>query len=137
MTVREASKQLGEVLAAKEEVRVFNAAKAAYDADGELQALLGEYRAQRTLLGEMYAKPLTEEEAATAEKINERVMEIGEAVRTHPVYTALSEAQEAVNSLMAAVNADLSFFAFGEAPDCTHNCSGCSGCGGGCSQAGE
>ncbi len=129
MTVKEASKILGEALAKESAVITFNAAKQAYDADGELSAMLAEYRTARTLLGELYAKPeSTEEEARSADALNTRVAELTDAIRSHPVYRALEEAQGAVNELMAAVNADLSFYAFGETPGCSHDCSHCSGC---------
>ncbi len=129
MTVKEAAKLLGETLAKETAVITFNAAKAAYDADAELSSLLAEYRTARTLLGELYAKPApTEEENRSADALNTRVAELTDAVRSHPVYRALEEAQAAVNELMSAVNADLSYYAFGETPGCTHDCASCSGC---------
>ena len=129
MTVKEASKILGEVLAKESAVISFNAAKAAFDTDAELSGMMAEYRTARTLLGELYAKPdATEEESRSADALNTRVAELTAAIRENPVYRALEEAQEAVNALMSAVNADLSFYAFGETPGCTHDCSSCSGC---------
>ncbi len=129
MTVKEASKILGEALAKESAVITFNAAKQAYDTDAELSAMMAEYRTARTLLGELYAKAdTTEEEARSADALNTRVAELTEAIRTNPVYLALAEAQGAVNELMASVNADLSYYAFGEVPGCTHDCSTCGGC---------
>lgn len=129
MTVKEASKILGEVLAKEGAVISFNAAKAAYDADAELSAKLAEYRTARTLLGEIYANPnATEEENRSADALNTRLAELSEEIRKSPVYLALEEAEAEVNRLMASVNADLSYYAFGEVPGCTHDCSSCSGC---------
>ncbi len=129
MTVKEASRILGEALAKESAVISFNAAKEAFDTDAELSSMMAEYRTARTLLGELYAKgDTTEEEARSADALNTRVAELTEAIRTNPVYRALEEAQGAVNELMAAVNADLSFYAFGETPGCTHDCSTCGGC---------
>ena len=130
MNYKEAAKILGEALAAEPTVISFNAAKAAFDSDAELSGMMAEYRTARTLLGEMYARPsLDEEESRSAEALNARVAELTGAIRANPVYVALEEAQEAVNSLMAEVNADLSHWAFGEPRGgCTHDCSTCGGC---------
>lgn len=131
MNYKEATKQLGEALSAEPAVIAFNAAKAAFDTDAELTGMMAEYRTARTLLGEMYANAnLTEEESRSADALNERVAALTEAIRANPIYRALEEAQEAVNLLMADVNADISRYAFGETPSggCTHDCSSCSGC---------
>ena len=129
MTVKEAAKILGEALSAEPAVISFNAAKAAYDQDAEITGMLSEYRTARTLLGELYAKPeLTEEESRTADALNTRVAELADAIRENPIYRALEEAEAAVNQLMSTVNADLSFYAFGETPGCSHDCASCGGC---------
>lgn len=129
MNVKEASKILGEALAAEPVVIAFNAAKAAYDSDPEITGMLAEYRTARTVLGELYAKgTLTEEEERSADALNARVAELADAIRENPIYRGLEEAEGAVNQLMSAVNADLSFYAFGERPGCNHDCSSCGGC---------
>ena len=129
MTVKEAAKILGEALSAEPAVISFNAAKAAYDSDPEVTGMLAEYRTARTLLGELYAKgTLSDEEEKSAEALNTRVAELTEAIRENPIYRALAEAEEKVNTLMNQVNADLSFYAFGETSGCSHDCSSCSGC---------
>jgi cell fate (sporulation/competence/biofilm development) regulator YlbF (YheA/YmcA/DUF963 family) len=131
MNYKEATKILGEALAAEPAVIAFNAAKAAFDSDAELSSMMAEYRTARTLLGEMYARPsLSEEESRSADALNTRLAELTESIRANAVYRALEEAQEEVNALMAAVNTDISFYAFGERPDsgCTHDCSTCGGC---------
>ena len=129
MTVKEAAKILGEALSAEPAVISFNAAKAAYDSDPEVTGMLAEYRTARTLLGELYAKgALSEEEEKSADALNTRVAELTEAIRENAIYRCLAEAEEKVNALMNQVNADLSFYAFGETPGCTHDCSSCSGC---------
>lgn len=130
MNYKEASKLLGEALSAEPAVITFNAAKAAYDSDAELSAKMAEYRTARTLLGELYAKPdMTEEEGRSADALNTRACELAEEIRQNPIYRALEEAEAEVNALMAAVNADISRYAFGEAPGgCTHDCANCGGC---------
>ena len=130
MNYKEAANLLGEALAAEPAVIRFNAAKAAFDTDAELSDMMAEYRTARTLLGEMYARPeLSEEEGRSADALNTRVAELTEAIRGNAVYRALEEAQEAVNALMATVNTDISYYAFGELPGgCTHDCSTCGGC---------
>ena len=124
MTVKECTKLLGETIAASEEVKGYLAAKEAYDTSKELQAMLGEYSAQRMLLGEERIKPLAEQDEEMIAKLEARIEELYENVTHSETYLALTSAQEALNLLMQEVNSDINFYAFGERP-CTHDCSSC------------
>ena len=124
MTVKESAKLLGEAVAASEEVKGYLAAKEAYDTSRELQEMLGEYSAQRMLLGEERMKPLADQDGEMLAKLEARVEELYEAITHSEVYLALNAAQQGVNALMQEVNSDINFYAFGERP-CTHDCSTC------------
>lgn len=124
MTVKECTKLLGETIAASEEVKGYLKAKEAYDTSRELQAMLGEYSAQRMLLGEERIKPLDAQDDEMIAKLEARIEALYEEITHAEVYLALQAAQEALNLLMQEVNSDINFYAFGERP-CTHDCSSC------------
>lgn len=124
MTVKECTKLLGETIAASEEVKGYLKAKEAYDTSRELQAMLGEYSAQRMLLGEERIKPLDAQDDEMIAKLEARIEALYEEITHAEVYLALQAAQEALNLLMQEVNGDINFYAFGERP-CTHDCSSC------------
>lgn len=124
MNVKEATKQLGEVLAASDEVKTFLAAKAAYEDSAKIQEAIREYGAQRMLLGEENAKDTAMQDTALIDKLQARVNELYEQITHAEEYLAVGEAQKRVNALMQQVNSDINFYAFGERP-CTHDCSSC------------
>ena len=124
MTVKECTKLLGEAIAASEEVKGYLAAKEAYDTSRELQAKLGEYRAQRMILGEERMKSPDAQDDMLIAKQDARIETLYEEITHAEVYLALTAAQNAVNLLMQEVNGDINFYAFGERP-CTHDCSTC------------
>ena len=124
MTVKECTKLLGEAIKSSEEVKGYLAAKEAYDTSRELQEMLGEYSAQRMLLGETRMKAPDEQDVEMIEKLEKRIGELYDEITTSEVYLALTSAQQAVNLLMQEVNGDINFYAFGERP-CTHDCSTC------------
>ncbi len=124
MTVKECTKLLGEAIAASEEVKGYLAAKEAYDSSRELQGKLGEYSAQRMLLGEERMKSPDTQDAELIAKLEARIETLYEEITHADVYLTLTSAQNAVNLLMQEVNGDINFYAFGERP-CTHDCSTC------------
>ena len=83
MTVKESAKLLGEAVAASEEVKGYLAAKEAYDTSRELQEMLGEYSAQRMLLGEERMKPLADQDGEMLAKLEARVD--GLEIRVHRI----------------------------------------------------
>ncbi len=127
MTVFEIASQLGKALKQDEKLVRLDAAKKAYEGDGELQKMMVEYEVQqKALQGE-----ITKDERDTMfiDIIQKRINELYDAIMSHPVFAELNEAQAEVNELMNAVNNTISFEITGEVPSCTHNCSTC---GGGC-----
>ena len=57
-----------------------------------------------------------------------RVQELGGEISKHELYVSFAKAQQAVNAVMAEVNAEIKFCITGERDNCTHDCSTCSGC---------
>ena len=125
----ELAHKLGEEIAKSDEITNLNNAKAAYDASAELQGKLSEYETERKLLAEEFCKPENETDKRAVADLQARIQELTREITSDPTYIAFSEAQKALNSLMAGVNAEIKFCITGERPsDCTHDCSTCGGC---------
>ena len=124
MTVLEQAKALGEALANDEVVLKLQKAKTDYEQDSELRAAMQEYNALRAALGEEFKKNESEQNQAFIESVKQRTDELYEIVSNHTAYTNFMQAQKELSRLMAQVNSEISFYAFGERP-CTHDCSSC------------
>ncbi len=124
----ELAHQLGMEIAISDEIKNLEAAKAAYDADTELQAKMAEYETHRRLLGEEFAKSSDEVDQIAVANIRARIEELTREISSNPIYITFANAQGALNRLMADVNAEIKFCITGERDNCTHDCSTCSGC---------
>ena len=119
---------LGEESAKSQEIENLEVTKGVFETDADLQALMSEYEAQRALLGEEFAKA-DNANKEVIEKVKARIGELTEKIVSNENYKAFQAAQEAMNALMAEVNAEIKFCITGERPSrCTHDCSTCSGC---------
>ena len=126
--VIELAHALGLEIAASEEIKNLEAAKAAFDSDAELTSLMSEYETERKLLGEEFSKPEGESDQIAIANLRARLEELSALISKNPLYIAFSEAQNAMNKMMADVNAEIKFCITGERDTCTHDCSTCSGC---------
>lgn len=124
----EKAHELGLEIAASEEIKNLEAAKAAFDKDEELSKLMAEYETERKLLGEEFSKPTDEIDEIAVANLRARIEELTGIISKNPIYIAFSMAQQAMNKLMADVNAEIKFCITGERDNCTHDCSTCSGC---------
>ncbi len=120
--------ELGLEIAASEEMKALEAAKAAFDADEALSALMSEYETERKLLGDEFSKPEGEADEIAIANLRTRLEELTELITKNDVYIAFNAAQQAMNKLMADVNAEIKFCITGERDTCTHDCSSCAGC---------
>lgn len=120
---------LGEEIAKSDEIKNMEAAKSAFQSDGELQSKMSEYETDRMLLGQEFAKESSEADERAIADLRARIEELTKEVSQNANYKAFAEAQKAMNALMAEVNAEIKFCITGERPsECTHDCSTCSGC---------
>ena len=120
---------LGEEIAKSEEIKNLEETKAAFNSDRELQAKMSEYETERMLLGQEFAKDPSQADERAIADLRARIEQLGSEIGSHPKYIRFAEAQRAMNSLMADVNAEIKFCITGERPSsCTHDCSTCSGC---------
>ena len=125
----ELAHMLGEEIAKSEEIATLNKTKNAFDADEALGAKMREYEAERILLGQEFAKSTDEADQKAIADIKARIEELTKEISTNPVYLEFANAQNAMNNLMASVNAEIKFCITGERPTtCTHDCSTCGGC---------
>ena len=128
-TIIELANKLGNEIAKSEQIKALEEAKAVFSSDSELQDKMNEYEADRLLLGQEFSKNSDEIDQRAVADLKARIQELTAEISKNPKYIAFSEAQRAVNALMAEVNAEIKFCITGERPaECTHDCSTCSGC---------
>ena len=124
----ELAQLLGEEIAKSDEIAALEIAKGNLEADGELQAKMSRYETERKLLGEEFTKG-DNIDRELVDKLKSGIEELTREISENPNYVAFSEAQRAMNALMAKVNAEIKFAITGERPvECTHDCSTCGGC---------
>ena len=119
---------LGEEIAKSQEIENLEVAKGAFETDSALQEKMKEYETERMLLGKEFSKA-DGADKEVIEKLKARISELASEISKSASYIAFQAAQEAMNALMADVNAEIKFCITGERPtSCTHDCSTCSGC---------
>lgn len=120
---------LGEEIAKSSEIENLENAKKEFQSDEQLQDKMREYEAERILLGQEFSKDPSEADEKAIADIRARIEELSSEISKNEKYIRFAEAQQAMNSLMADVNAEIKFCITGERPsDCTHDCSTCKGC---------
>lgn len=123
-----AIESLKEALAASEELKAYNAAKEAYDADEELNKLINEYNVQATLLETEGRKPEAERDTQLIESISARLRDCYDTISESKTLAAMREAEAALSEIVNAINDAVRFTIEPEAANCTHDCSTCGGC---------
>ncbi len=124
--IMELAAKLGDALKNDERLVRLEEAKLAYEKDPELKKYMVEYEVQQKALQNEYAKE--EKDMHFIEIIQHRIDELYHLIIENPAFTALNEAQEAVNAYMNEVNQTIMSRITGEEPGCTHNCATCKGC---------
>ena len=120
---------LGEEIAKSEEIHNLVATKNAFQSDEPLQKMMEEYDAERRALGAEFAKSAEESDKTVIENLKKRLEELSAQIVKNENYARFSAAQQAMDALMADVNAEIKFCITGERPvTCTHDCSTCAGC---------
>ena len=120
---------LGEEIAKSDEIRALEAAKDAFQADEPLQKMMSEYEAERRALGQEFAKNADDTDKTVIENLKKRLEELSTEIMKNENYSRFASAQQAMDALMADVNAEIKYCITGERPStCTHDCSTCAGC---------
>ncbi len=130
MNVIELAKALGEGIKNDPILLAYDAAKAAYEADGELVEKMKEYSVQRACLAEEFNKDLDVQDKGVIESLKKAMDALGREIAQNEHYLAFAAAESEVNDLMKRINSTISYHAFGILPqsECTHDCSTCGGC---------
>ncbi len=115
-------------LAATEELKAYNEAKKAYDADEELNKLISEYNVQAALLEQEGRKPEAERDTALQEKLGTRLREIYDSISENKSLAAMRDAEQALSFIVSEINNAVQFTIDPESANCTHDCSTCGGC---------
>ncbi len=124
MTVTELARQLGEAIAADPILEKYKAAKAAYEANGELRDALYEYETQRSILSDEYQKSDGERNEGLVKLARERMDQLAKQIVAAEEYRDYTAAEQDVNRLMQEVNSQIGSIVFGTSA-CTHDCSTC------------
>ena len=123
----EKAKELGALLQSSEQIQRYNAAKAAYDQDEEVQKLAQEFNLHRMTM--MSLSEAEDQDPERIAEIEERIKGVYEKIMASEKMIAMQQTAKAVEELMAQVNGVISFYVTGEEPtSCTHDCSTCGGC---------
>jgi cell fate (sporulation/competence/biofilm development) regulator YlbF (YheA/YmcA/DUF963 family) len=123
-----AIEELKIALSESEELKAYNEAKAAYDADAELMKLINEYNVQAALLETEGRKPEEERDTQLVESISARLRECYDAISENKSLAQMRDAEQALSLIVNAINDAVRFTIEPEAANCTHDCSTCGGC---------
>lgn len=126
--MKTAIENLKTALAATEELKAYNEAKKAYDADEELNKLISEYNVQAALLEQEGRKPEAERDTALQEKLGTRLREIYDSISENKSLAAMRDAEQALSFIVSEINNAVQFTIDPESANCTHDCSTCGGC---------
>ena len=131
-SVFEMARALGEELQKTPQVEALLAAKEAYEKDPEVSKLVAEYtQLHYDFEAKMQQGGIEIEEQRA---YNEKMKEMGEAIRTNKLASDLYVAEQNFNNFMNAVFNIITATLTGEEPEQAGGCdpSCCSSCGGGC-----
>ena len=133
LEIMSCARELGEGIAQSELYAAFEAAQRGYEADGELQRLVGEFSMQQMALAKEAEKPEPARDALMSAAIERRMAALQSDIMANPRMAAFSEASEQLNGMLGRVNSMIMAALRGDelgggcSPD---GCEGCSGCGG-------
>ena len=122
--IMEKTRELGELIQNSEEMKAYKAAEEAQTKDEEAQTIMQEYNIKRmNLARDMQNGKISREEAvAENTKAFDEVLEKSASIKNYV------EAKKAFDNLVNQVNRIINYYITGEDPNCTHDCSTCSGC---------
>ena len=123
-----AIEMIKEALKESAELKAYNEAKAAFDADEGVLKLINEYNVQAALLETEGRKPEEERDTKLVESISARLRECYDEISESKTLMAMRDSEAALSELVNAINDAVRFTIEPEAANCTHDCSTCGGC---------
>ena len=128
MDVIEKAKELAQAISQDERCRRLQVAKAANDSDSALQEMIGRFNLQKMQLGEEYKKEPPDRDRIR--ELEQSIRAVYQEIMKTPAMTEYSVAKDAMDELVAQINAIIQLSVSGEvdAAGCSGDCAGCSGC---------
>lgn len=124
----EMANKLGEAIKESDAFKVYQAAQDKYDADENLQNLIGEFNLKKmAVMTEMQKEDKKDE--AKIEQNQKEMREVYANILKCEAYTEFNESKSALESTVNQVYDIINFHVTGKEPGCSGSgCSSCSGC---------
>ena len=124
MDIFEKTRELGEMIENSEEMKRLKIAEGLQAEDEKAQELFGEFNLKRMNL----AKDLEEGKISQEEAIRKNSEAFNEMMEKSELIKNYIDAKKEFDLMISKINGILNYYITGQDPNCTHNCSTCSGC---------
>ena len=124
MDIFEKTRELGEMIENSEEMKRLKIAETLQAEDEEAQNLFGEFNLKRMNL----AKDMQEGKISREEAVKKNSEAFDEMVEKSELIKNYIDAKKEFDQMVSKINGILNYYITGQDPNCTHNCSTCSGC---------
>ncbi len=134
MTVIEMARELGKLIQQDERYAEYYRAKAANDADEELQQMIQEFNLKRMQLNSEMSK--NDKDGALLSRLDDEIKVLYGNIMANGNMTAFNSAKDAMDSMLSQINMIITYSANGEDPatcpseqvSCGGDCGSCGGC---------
>jgi len=134
MSVIEMARELGKLIQQDERYAEYYRAKAANDADEELQQMIQEFNLKRMQLNSEMSK--NDKDGALLSRLDDEIKELYGKIMANGNMTAFNSAKDAMDSMLSQINMIITYSANGEDPatcpseqvSCGGDCGSCGGC---------
>lgn len=134
MTVIEMARELGKLIQQDERYAEYYRAKAANDADEELQQMIQEFNLKRMQLNS--EMPKNDKDGALLSRLDDEIKVLYGNIMANGNMTAFNSAKDAMDSMLSQINMIITYSANGEDPatcpseqvSCGGDCGSCGGC---------
>ena len=124
MDIFEKTRELGEMIENSEEMKRLKISEGLQAEDEKAQELFGEFNLKRMNL----AKDLEEGKIGQEEAIRKNSEAFNEMMEKSELIKNYIDAKKEFDLMISKINGILNYYITGQDPNCTHNCSTCSGC---------
>lgn len=111
-----------------EELAAYRAAKAKYDADSELKALINEYNVQAAVLEQEGKKSEAERDKTLIDSVSARLRAVYDEIGRSETLAEMRAAEEVISELAGELNSAIGLTIDPDSANCMHDCSTCGGC---------
>ena len=134
MTVIEMARELGKLIQQDERYAEYYRAKAANDADEELQQMIQEFNLKRMQLNSEMSK--NDKDGVLLSRLDDEIKVLYGNIMANGNMTAFNSAKDAMDSMLSQINMIITYSANGEDPatcpseqvSCGGDCGSCGGC---------